>query len=354
MISFNHRNNTLYISGEIEGAQYFWSDGDAQVVFDITQYDTSRALHVVINSPGGSTNEGLAIKTFLESLDIQPKITITGLAASAATLITSAKNAHVTMHQGALFMIHEPWITTQGSKDDLKKTAQMLEKRTQGIAQLYSEKTSLPVPKLIKMMSEETWLTADEALELGFVDAVDSTKSVKANFEKNKLSINGLDFNCADYCKLKEFLNCHQEDLKTMNEEDKSKNDNTVVVEDKTFATFADVAQMIKAYPEFCKAIADEAFAKGQVAERERIKELDAMASKQHESLINKAKYETFEDAKSCAFNILKEQRQQIEEQAKALNEDASALNEITTPQTDLMSSDSKRDEIIKSVLANM
>ncbi len=354
MISFNKKSNTLYISGAIEGAHFF-KEGDSNTVFELSQYDTTRALNVVINSPGGSTNEGLAIKTFLESLEIQPRISVTGLAASAATLITSAKNAHVTMQKGSMFMIHEPWITMQGAKDDLKKTADRLDKLTQSIAQLYAEKTNLPVPQLIKMMSEETWLTADEAVELGFADKVDGTKSVNASIDNNKLSIGGLDFSCATYCKLQEFFQCHQEDEITMNEEVKTEDKNLTVTETKSAVTFTDVAQMIKAYPDFCRAIADEAFAKGQSAERERIKELDAMSSKQHESLINKAKYETFEDAKSCAFNILKAQKQQLDEQASALQSDASALQEVAGVQEDVMTSaETQRNAMIKSILENM
>ncbi|SPT68739.1 Uncharacterised protein [Anaerobiospirillum thomasii] len=61
MISFNKKSNTLYISGAIEGAHFF-KEGDSNTVFELSQYDTARALNVVINSPGGSTNEGLAIK----------------------------------------------------------------------------------------------------------------------------------------------------------------------------------------------------------------------------------------------------------------------------------------------------
>ena len=355
MIKFNPEQNVLYITDEIEGNSFF-CESDSSVIFDIVGLDDTRKLELVINSPGGSVDNALAIKHFLETLSIPPHISITGLAASAATIITCAKNAQVTMQEGSLMMIHEPWTQVAGSKDDLKKVADILDKRIEGMANIYASKTKLETSKLIKMMKDETWMTAKEALDFGFVDEIDSEHEIYASLTGDKLNIGGLDFNCKTYTKLKNFINCQKRGTKMENQEDKALKTSSANQVATAQPIINDCAALIKQFPEITKQIADEAYLKGQKAERERMKELDALACDQHSSYVNRAKYETFEDAKTCAFNILKAQKAQLNDKNQALKDDARAVNTVASVviEDTVASSSSQREALVQSVLQNM
>ena len=102
----------------------------------------------------------------------------------------------------SLFMIHNAWGGTMGEAKDMRKTADTLDKISSELTDIYRKKTGLSNDVLAEMMDAETWLNADEAYELGFVDTISDSIKVAAKYDiskfknitqeeiQNKLSIN--------------------------------------------------------------------------------------------------------------------------------------------------------------------
>ena len=83
-------------------------------------------------------------------------------------------------------MIHNAWTIAAGDSEDFKKMADDLAKINEPLIESYVIATGLPRSKIIKMMNEETWITADEAFEMGFATKIQE-ESFKASLESNTL-----------------------------------------------------------------------------------------------------------------------------------------------------------------------
>jgi ATP-dependent Clp protease protease subunit len=129
-----------------------------------------KAVNLRINSPGGDVFAGRAMATAIAN---HGNVTayIDGLAASAATYVAiAAKEVHIA--DGAMFMIHNAWSLAYGNKTDMRNTADLLDKIDSTIVNDYKKKTNLDEAEIVALMDAETWFTAQEALEKGFVDSV--------------------------------------------------------------------------------------------------------------------------------------------------------------------------------------
>ena len=129
-------------------------------------------VQVVVNSPGGIAADGAAMMAAIEAHG-KTEVRIVGMAASAASL-AALGGATVIMHSAALLMIHEPIAFTFGTADAHRAGAHTLDKMSDVYAQAYARVTGHPVKRVAAWMKEETWLTAEEALELHFVDRIES------------------------------------------------------------------------------------------------------------------------------------------------------------------------------------
>lgn len=132
---------------------------------------TASTINLRINSPGGSVFGARAIEQALREHPARVVAHIDGLAASAATFIAMAAD-EVVMNKGALFMIHKAWTVAYGNADDLKATADLLDKIDSTLVQTYVDRTGQSVDQVAKWMAAETWFTAQEAIDAGFADSV--------------------------------------------------------------------------------------------------------------------------------------------------------------------------------------
>jgi len=138
----------------------------------------SKVLNVEINSPGGDVFAGLAIYNALKSSGKEIVVKVMGVAASAASLIAMAGD-RIVMPKNTFLMIHNPWSFAMGNADELRETADTLDKIGTSLLSTYAAKTGLEESKLAEMLAKDTWLSADEALEMGF--ATEVVDEVKAN-----------------------------------------------------------------------------------------------------------------------------------------------------------------------------
>lgn len=135
-----------------------------------------------ISSPGGQVTEGLAMYDMLEAHPGNVTTVGFGLVASISSVILLAGKT-VKMTPNSFFMIHNPWSVTIGDSAETAASAELLakmEKKLQGIYIKKLEKSGKTdgniALRVKRMMDAETWLTAQEALDMGFIDEIQEVK----------------------------------------------------------------------------------------------------------------------------------------------------------------------------------
>lgn len=98
-------------------------------------------------------------------------VKIDGIAASAASVVAMAGDETL-IAPTALMMIHDPSTCAMGNKADMEKAIELLEEVKESIINAYETKSHLSRNKIAKLMSDETWLNAKKAHEMGFVDGI--------------------------------------------------------------------------------------------------------------------------------------------------------------------------------------
>lgn len=160
--------NELWIY-DVIGESFFESGvTDKSVRDELKKFKDTEPLTVRINSPGGSVSHAVAIKTMLDQWKGPVYVQIDGLAASAASFIAMA-GQQSSIAEGSLLMIHHPWTMAVGNATDMRKTADVLDKLGSSLQRAYEKRTGKSADEIAAMMEAETWLTADEAVEMGFV-----------------------------------------------------------------------------------------------------------------------------------------------------------------------------------------
>jgi ATP-dependent Clp endopeptidase proteolytic subunit ClpP len=145
----------------------------------------SDSVNVHINSPGGEVYEGYTIYNILRNSGKKINVVIEGLCASIATLIACAGDS-IVMNPTAEFMIHNPMVGIEGDSEDLRKVADQLDNIKKTIIAAYKRKTNKSEEELWDMMNKETFLSATQAKDFGFVDDVQQALKVVAFLDITK------------------------------------------------------------------------------------------------------------------------------------------------------------------------
>lgn len=168
--------NTLYIY-DIIGAGFFEEGVTAKSVRDeLAKMDKSERLTVRINSPGGNVFDGVAIRAQLEQWGAGVDVKVDGIAASAASYIATAGDT-VSMAEGAMLMVHDPWTFAIGNAAEMQKAAATLDKIAESMVGAYSKKSGKSNEEVRQTMKDETWLSADEAIAYGLADEKNDEKA---------------------------------------------------------------------------------------------------------------------------------------------------------------------------------
>lgn len=128
-------------------------------------------VHIRLNSYGGSCNAATRMFDDIRAYPGNVSITISGTAASAATVLSMAAN-RLEMTPGSLFMIHDPSILAWGNEKDFLESIQLLRACKESILNCYAIRCRLDRSVIFAMMTATTWMDATAALQHGFVDAV--------------------------------------------------------------------------------------------------------------------------------------------------------------------------------------
>jgi len=129
-------------------------------------------VEVHISSVGGSAFDAIAIYDMLRKYPGKVTTYVDALAASAASVVAMAGQT-VVMSKYALLMIHKPMVGSGGNADELLKDVQMLNIVQSRLAQIYMDKSGLDEVTVNSFINSVTWMTADQALDLGFIDTVE-------------------------------------------------------------------------------------------------------------------------------------------------------------------------------------
>jgi ATP-dependent Clp protease protease subunit len=155
----------------------------ARIVSSVLRKADGADVTVNINSGGGDFFEGLAIHTLLSEYEGEVTVNVIGLAASAASIIALAGNK-VNIAKSGFIMIHNAWTMAIGNSEDMQIVADMLSKFDVSMMKLYAKATGLDEKQIKKMMSEETWLTGDDAIEMKFAHSLLGDDSLDTNEEE--------------------------------------------------------------------------------------------------------------------------------------------------------------------------
>lgn len=146
-------------------------------VLTAIQNASAEPLDVYINSPGGDVVAGSEIYAAIQEYQGEVKIHIVGQACSAASVIACA--GYCDMVRTGLFMYHNVSGTCRGDHHAMSKGVEILQTANRAIAAAYREKTGKTEAELLQEMDAETWITAEEAVKMGFVDAIAESKNLK-------------------------------------------------------------------------------------------------------------------------------------------------------------------------------
>lgn len=160
----------LRLEGPIDN-ENFWGD-------EITPQDFRDELNaeegdvtVWINSPGGNVFAAAEIYTMLKEYKGLVTVKIASIAASAASVIAMAGD-FVLMSPTGMLMIHDPMTIAMGNAKDMERAIDTLNEVKESIINAYAAKSGMRRSKIAEMMSDETWMNAKKAVELGFADEV--------------------------------------------------------------------------------------------------------------------------------------------------------------------------------------
>lgn len=128
-------------------------------------------IELDIASNGGDVFAASEIYTAIRAYSNDVSANVISIAASAASVIASACKT-VRISPTAHIMIHNAWTTTSGNAVELHKDAELLQGIDESIVNAYEAKTGLNRDELADLMSKDTWLNAQKAVDKGFADEI--------------------------------------------------------------------------------------------------------------------------------------------------------------------------------------
>ncbi|NUK31039.1 Clp protease ClpP [Parageobacillus sp. VR-IP] len=159
----------MYLYGSI-GSGWFADISSKDVKAKLDSI-TAKTINVHINSGGGDVFESIAIHNLLKNHKATINIHIDGYAASGASVIAMAGDK-IIMPKNTMMMIHRAWTFAYGNAAELRKIANDLEKIDTAVTESYTSRFIGERSELERLLDEETWLTAEECLALGFADEI--------------------------------------------------------------------------------------------------------------------------------------------------------------------------------------
>jgi len=169
-----HQSRTILISQQVDSKL---TQRVMASLLLMDQEDTKKPINVLINSPGGSADDGFAIYDALRFVRAPVRTINVGLSASAATVIMlGAPKEHRYALPNARIMIHQPLGNIPGtSAENIKRWAEQIIKLRAKINELYARETGRPVEEIAQDTDRDRWFTPEEAVEYGLISHIMSS-----------------------------------------------------------------------------------------------------------------------------------------------------------------------------------
>lgn len=180
-IKDSDETRTLRLEGPID-EESFWGDEITPQMFRDELNAGEGDVTVWINSPGGNVFAAAEIYTMLKDYKGSITVKIDAIAASAASVVAMAGDT-VQMSPVAMLMIHDPSTVAMGNTKDMEKAIEVLNEVKESIINAYASKSGLSHARIANLMSNETWMNAKKAVELGFADEILFEAKQKASEE---------------------------------------------------------------------------------------------------------------------------------------------------------------------------
>ena len=169
-IKNSDETRTLRLEGPID-EESFWGDEITPQMFRDELNAGEGDVTVWINSPGGNVFAAAEIYTMLKDYKGSITVKIDAIAASAASVVAMAGDK-VQMSPVAMLMIHDPSTVAMGNTKDMEKAIEVLNEVKESIINAYAAKSGLSHARIANLMSNETWMNAKKAVEIGFADEI--------------------------------------------------------------------------------------------------------------------------------------------------------------------------------------
>ncbi|MBV8423940.1 MAG: ATP-dependent Clp protease proteolytic subunit [Candidatus Eremiobacteraeota bacterium] len=145
----------------------------AQLLF-LEKEDPDKDIDMYINCPGGSVTAGLAIYDTMQIIRPDVATICSGMAASMASiLLTGGAPGKRFALPYAKILIHQPWVSQVGGQaTDIEIHARDLIATRRTLASIYEAHTKKPVEEILKDIERDFYMTAQEAVDYGLVDAI--------------------------------------------------------------------------------------------------------------------------------------------------------------------------------------
>jgi len=184
----------LIVEGVISGESFWGDEFTPDMVRDELAQAGGNPIRIIINSPGGECFAGAAIYNALAQYQGRKIVRVDGVAASMASIIAMVGD-EIYMSPGSTMMIHRPSVGAWGNIEDLKKAINMLEALEETMIPIYQERTGLSKEEVFALLDKETWLSPEQAVELGFADKlISEDKSTASAFDKIKAMLTNEQF----------------------------------------------------------------------------------------------------------------------------------------------------------------
>lgn len=317
-----------------------WDGTDEKAFAQDLARVTAPELRVRVNSVGGDLFAGVAIYNALRAHPATVTVVVEGLAASAASVVAMAGD-RIVVRRGAMMMVHAPAMLAIGQAEDLRQAAEVLEKARDGIVDIYAARTGRPADEIRGLVDAETWMTAQEAVEQRFADAVDE-EAVEADpqlrAEGALVIVNGVSFPTAGHRALVALA------ARLRPAPDAAAPAPTGMTRE----------QLAASAPALLEALLQEGRTQGAAAERARLESIDELALIGHDALVAAAKYgDEPLSAEALALRVVLAER---EARAKYLADRVQDAASVNVPPAPLVpdSGDAARRRLIDGAAARV
>lgn len=283
----------IMIYGDI--SDYWGAVSSSEFKRELDRLGNVNNLSIRINSNGGSVTSGWAIYNVLKQHKAFKTVYVDGIAASMGAFVAMAGNK-ILMSNAGLLMIHKPWGIAMGEAEELRKEADTLDKMFDIAVKIHAERTGTSEDEVRDMMIETTYLNAEEALELGFIDEIIEYdgEDTELDTESNMLYIAGEKLSIEKLLNRKELMQkiskigfMKQKNIKSSNEGDEE---------------LMNLKELQEKHPDLYNQARNE----GAMEERSRIQAIEESALPGTEEMVQKMKFTEPKSAVEATQEIVK------------------------------------------------